>query len=290
MRNAGILALAAMLGLMMGCDNDDGTSGWTKATSTTTDGTTSVDSGTTTDTAQAVDSGTTATGDAAALDATPTDGAASDAVGDVASDGVAHGGDVAGDVAVSDAADTAAPGDISAADVADGDALGCVPQVILTKATTANHVPVDQPPTYDTYPPSSGDHFAEWAVWGKAEGVVPAPYWVHNLEHGGIVLLYRCDGDCTALVDELTALMEAAAPDSDCAGVPPGKKILLTEDPCLPEGINVAAVAWEWAYVSPCLVSKGIEGFILEHYDMGPEPGCEQGTYVAPADSPTVCP
>ncbi len=47
--------------------------------------------------------------------------------------------------------------------------------------------------------------------------------WIHNLEHGGLVLLYSCDkGACEA--DGIQALRDAAAgfPDSAVCGLPAG--------------------------------------------------------------------
>jgi hypothetical protein len=41
------------------------------------------------------------------------------------------------------------------------------------------------------------------APYGIAEQPIPAGYWVHNLEHGGIAVLYQCEADCSGLVNEL---------------------------------------------------------------------------------------
>ena len=58
---------------------------------------------------------------------------------------------------------------------------------------------------YAFCPPTSGDHFAadnnrgpiRAAVYPKTEEQVPGG-WIHNLEHGYVVALYRCSGpdDC----------------------------------------------------------------------------------------------
>jgi hypothetical protein len=44
--------------------------------------------------------------------------------------------------------------------------------------------------TYNSFPPTSGRHLAQWAPWGSYPQPVPALRYVHNLEHGGIVVLY----------------------------------------------------------------------------------------------------
>ncbi len=44
----------------------------------------------------------------------------------------------------------------------------------------------------DNRPPSSGPHYASSATYGVSTQPVPPGNWLHNLEHGGIVILYRC--------------------------------------------------------------------------------------------------
>lgn len=71
---------------------------------------------------------------------------------------------------------------------------------------------------YDFCPPTSGQHYSTTgkgpirnAVYGPASEQAPGG-WVHNLEHGAVVVLYRCptatlgNGDC-ATADEM-ALMQ----------------------------------------------------------------------------------
>ena len=57
--------------------------------------------------------------------------------------------------------------------------------------------------TYKHQPPSSGMHYndqnAPYKPWGVAPSELFPEEFVHNLEHGGIVLLYRCSGtECDA--------------------------------------------------------------------------------------------
>jgi hypothetical protein len=62
------------------------------------------------------------------------------------------------------------------------------------------HVPRPTRVTYKHQPPSSGDHYSDQLAprpWGTVKTPVLAEEYVHNLEHGGIVLLYQCSGgDC----------------------------------------------------------------------------------------------
>ena len=93
----------------------------------------------------------------------------------------------------------------------------------------ATHVQTGDKVTYPVCPPASGKHVnrvgfgpLEPQVYGPDDASLPNG-WIHNLEHGGLVLLYSCDkGACEA--DGIQALRDAAAgfPDSAVCGLPPG--------------------------------------------------------------------
>src|SRR5256886_15074946 len=65
-----------------------------------------------------------------------------------------------------------------------------------------NHIDPSTTPTYKFYPPASGPHYS-------AQGIAPVDWqtiatlqegqYIHNLEHGGIAILYDCPSgtDCT---------------------------------------------------------------------------------------------
>ncbi len=74
------------------------------------------------------------------------------------------------------------------------------------------HVPVGTKVDYASCPPASGPHYAESGIAPVAPGFfdpgarVGPGNWIHNLEHGFVVALYRCiDGTCPS-DDELNAL------------------------------------------------------------------------------------
>src|SRR5262249_47312180 len=64
------------------------------------------------------------------------------------------------------------------------------------------HIQPPQKASYQTDPPSSGPHYniaGQAPVgWGYYDRSIAPEYYVHNLEHGGVVLLYNCTTDCTA--------------------------------------------------------------------------------------------
>jgi hypothetical protein len=85
------------------------------------------------------------------------------------------------------------------------------------------HVPVGTKITYTYCPPASGKHYAQPAapiparVYGPDDTVIPEQ-WVHNLEHGGLVILYKgADVDQAAL----RALFDSI-PSSPICGFEPG--------------------------------------------------------------------
>jgi hypothetical protein len=54
---------------------------------------------------------------------------------------------------------------------------------------------------YQTDPPTSGPHYAEWADPGFYEQPIPAEMLVHNLEHGQLVIWYDPDAPSDAIDD-----------------------------------------------------------------------------------------
>jgi hypothetical protein len=46
------------------------------------------------------------------------------------------------------------------------------------------------PPSWNSFPPTSGRHYFEWVLWGDYTEPVPLIKEVHNLEHGGVIIQY----------------------------------------------------------------------------------------------------
>ncbi len=46
---------------------------------------------------------------------------------------------------------------------------------------------------YGTELPTSGPHFSQPATWGVSDIEIPDEQWIHNLEHGGVVVTYKPD-------------------------------------------------------------------------------------------------
>lgn len=137
----------------------------------------------------------------------------------------------------------------------------------IISVNTATHVTgtVD----YPSQPPVGGDHSQCWANWGVQDSELKPERWVHNLEHGGVALLYRCENDC----DEDIARLSTFTNDHP--------RTLLTAYSKLPQ--RFAIVSWEHRLVSDCLDLDAFELFYkanfdhgLESIDSGPSLVCQQ--------------
>jgi len=121
--------------------------------------------------------------------------------------------------------------------------------------------------SWDNNPPASGIHcpIAERDC-GEHLDVVDRCNWVHNLEHGWVVLLYNCPVACDA---ELAMLRQVI--DEGPLQRTGGTRILLTEDPLLDS--RFAAVAWDWVWEGDAVDLETLRCFVTWHYGDGPEGG-----------------
>jgi Protein of unknown function (DUF3105) len=139
------------------------------------------------------------------------------------------------------------------------------------------------PSAYNSSPPSSGPHCSVWGRYATYSGGAPLPAcnFVHNLEHGAIVLLYNCPDGCEDDVAQLEAAIDAVGPDPDCT--PQGvKRIVLT--PYADMEPKIAAAAWGFTFTADCLddeASTALLDFMKTHWGTrgdAPEPTvCAQG-------------
>jgi hypothetical protein len=144
---------------------------------------------------------------------------------------------------------------------------------------TSFHVPNCQALDYRTNPPSSGDHYGTWAAFRNYDNPVPRGFWVHSMEHGAVVVAYRCT-DCQ---DEVEAAVEAIAEvgvdplccsDQNCAT--PVSRVILTPDPELET--DWAAASWGYTLTADCFESEIFRDFIVERRGHGAEAVCNDGT------------
>jgi hypothetical protein len=124
--------------------------------------------------------------------------------------------------------------------------------------------------TYRSNPPASGPHYPVWGRYEEFAAPLARGYWVHNLEHGGIVFLYRPDAPA-ATVDALRNVYRGLSNDRDCGH----RLALMTPDPALPR--PVAAVAADWLLLADTVDSAALNNFVAAHRNRGPEKICDQG-------------
>lgn len=141
--------------------------------------------------------------------------------------------------------------------------------------TASPHVPTGTQIEWTNNPPTNGAHFDIWAAWDRQYAELPRGNYVHNAEHGGVILLYHCDPACPDVVEALLGVARAMPTDPMCTA-PVTKRVIVTADSLLPPGIQVAAVAWQHAYTATCF-DDYVATFAAEHYARAPEDFCANG-------------
>jgi hypothetical protein len=139
-----------------------------------------------------------------------------------------------------------------------------VKQQVLAPGT---HVTECTPVDYATNPPSSGSHYPVWADFGAYDFPLPRGYWVHNLEHGAVVVTYNCTG-CDAEVAQAAAWIKTLKTDATC--VPGPARILLVPDPKL--DVPWAASSWGYTLKAQCFDAAAFSAFYNAHAGQAPAP------------------
>lgn len=143
------------------------------------------------------------------------------------------------------------------------------------------HVAEGSVVVYTSNPPAGGPHYGRWARFEAYTTPVPRPYWVHDLEHGAVTLLYRCDADagsaCEADAQSFLAKAVAALPTDPACAPSVRVRTVTTPDPLIPTPF--AAAAWGWTYTAACADLPTLTDFVKAHYAHAPEDECVNGTY-----------
>ena len=153
------------------------------------------------------------------------------------------------------------------------------------------HIPEDQTPQYIHNPPVAGEHFPVWARWQKYTTEVPRGYWVHNLEHGGVIFLYRPDVS-EQIWAALNRIYDASPPEQDCVDTGlPHNRVILTPDHLLdvPWAVTVSGPESEYCVgsgyriKSDCIASEqALIDFAVQHRNKAIETFCDHGDYPYP--------
>jgi hypothetical protein len=135
-----------------------------------------------------------------------------------------------------------------------------------------NHVAIGTDVAYASNPPSSGNHYPVWSEYDRFTETVPRGYWVHNLEHGAIVLLHRPDAG-SEVIDALDAAYAAIPLDPKCTH----RRAVMTPDPLMPQPF--AVVSWGWRLTCDVVDEQAILDFVAVHRDAGRESICAEGGF-----------
>jgi len=155
------------------------------------------------------------------------------------------------------------------------DVGGCDGLVERVPSEPGVHMPVGTPISWSSNPPAIGAHYPTWAGWDRHYQGLDRGYYVHNLEHGGVVLLYNCPNGCQDVVDSLLDVVRTANPDDTCQGAV-RHRLLVVADPLMPPEVQVAAVSWGQVYTASCF-DPYVATFARTRYRHGPEDLCNDG-------------
>lgn len=134
--------------------------------------------------------------------------------------------------------------------------------------TFFSHVPEGSVIPYDSRPPIGGPHYDKWyPSYGVVDHPILPGYWVHNLEHGAIVLLYNCPQGCPDLVAQTQALY----PDLPAGRNAPSSAPRLLALPYQDMDHRLAVVAWDHLLELDQFDRGVIVAFYQRYLDRGPE-------------------
>jgi len=154
--------------------------------------------------------------------------------------------------------------------------LGSCGVVDIHDEVSGAHVPQGSLIEYPTNPPASGPHFPIWAAWDRSYSSLDRGFWMHNVEHGAIVLAHRCDEGCPDELAQLEDVVRALPTDALCTA-PVRNRAIIVADPLLPDGIRFAAVAWGVTYTASCVDPDALQTFSDDFYARAPEDFCTNG-------------
>ncbi len=135
---------------------------------------------------------------------------------------------------------------------------------------SAGHVPTGQRVAYPSLPPTSGDHWSQAGVapapWGVKTSVLPFEVTTHNLEHGGIVIMYSTD-----LTSDQVGTLQSLVRQLMGSGFP---KMIVEPWPNMPKDSKVILTSWNWILKLTGIDQTQIVKFTRVHHasQEAPEP------------------
>lgn len=150
----------------------------------------------------------------------------------------------------------------------------CKLNVFDAPERTAGHLDACSQIPQSEYPPVSGNHYGIWAALKEYSQPVPAGFWLHNLEHGAIVLLYRCPEGCSGEMQQLRALVKSL-PSESATCAPTDRRAILAPDTLMAQ--RFAILAWGHSLSADCLDSAAFHQFMNQYFRHSPEDVCGSG-------------
>jgi hypothetical protein len=133
-------------------------------------------------------------------------------------------------------------------------------------------------PAYNSDPPSSGWHYNDEGApvpWGAYIQEVPDEVFVHNEEHGGVIITYKP----SLPKDQIAKLQKLfTSPYSDPSFKP--NRVVVT--PRAKNSKPIEMAAWTYTFSLDSFDQTKLEQFYLQHVGHGPETG------VGPFNTPTI--
>ena len=145
----------------------------------------------------------------------------------------------------------ASPGEIPQEAIDAAAAAGCTAVVQpVEDAAAGQHVPEGTPITYAQRPATSGEHYGGQVLpsspYSYDQPIESEAAAVHFLEHAGVMLYYRADGDGAVSQQVVDALRDVAAAQQMTVAAP---------FEGLPDGTSVALAAWNQLQTCPGTVT-----------------------------------
>ncbi len=111
---------------------------------------------------------------------------------------------------------------------------------------------------YNSSPPTSGWHFDRWASWGIKDEPLPPELFIHNMEHGGVILHYNCPDGCPDEIDQMSEIVSLT------------DETILMPNPDMES--RFALTAWNWLMTMELYDDSMARDFVKSHLNSANAP------------------
>ena len=121
------------------------------------------------------------------------------------------------------------------------------------------HIPVGgSHAPYNSSPPTSGWHYENWASWGIKDEPLPPGRFIHNMEHGGVILHYNCPDGCPDEIDQMSEIVSLT------------DETILMPNPDMES--RFALTAWNWLMTMEVYDDSMARDFVKSHLNSANAP------------------